>query len=382
MRWSRHGNKIAVIAAMTISTIVYSLSFPLISGVLNRQGFDHDAIGLTASLQALGALLMAPLSPVLVRRFGMKVVMLACLATLAALILAAQTASSIYAWSAFRLTFGMGGALLWVVGEAWINILVDDDSRGRFVAGYITALGAGYALGPVVLSALGTFGSLPFVASATIIAIAAVPLLIVRDARSSVSRAPGISLLLTVRRAPLPMLTNLVCAMATSILMTFFVLYAAGAGLSEPLALYILSTMAVGAGVVQPLVGWLADCLNRRTLLVIYLGAMFLGTCAMPVALLSPLGALAYALVYGGLRGSLYSLSLTLIGDEFEGSELLSASAAFNLLGTIGRSGGPLVGGYAMLIWNGHGMPALVAALVALLLALVGTERWLRSSPK
>ena len=65
------------------------------------------------------------------------------------------------AWFGLRFMIGAAGSVLWVSGEAWINQVADDTTRGRVVALYSMAVAGGFALGPVVLSVTGSQGRFP-----------------------------------------------------------------------------------------------------------------------------------------------------------------------------------------------------------------------------
>lgn len=52
----------------------------------------------------------------------------------------------------------------------------------------------------------------------------------------------------------------------------------------------------------------------------------------------------------------MYTVGLTLLGQRFQGSALISANAGFVVLYEIGALGGPPLSGYAMDLWNPHGL--------------------------
>ena len=116
-------------------------------------------------------------------RIGPAILMLgAILVSIIAFMLLAVF-ESISAWFVLRFTIGAAAGVLWVCGEAWINQVADDATRGRVVAAYSMAVSGGFALGPVVLSATGTKGLTPFVISGCVMLLSALPLLrVLRDA--------------------------------------------------------------------------------------------------------------------------------------------------------------------------------------------------------
>src|SRR3546814_11850946 len=68
-------------------------------------------------------------------------------------------------------------SFLWIVGEAWVNQMSTENIRGRMVGLYTAAGSGGTALGPLVLSLMGTQGMAPFVAAAVLLIAAGQPIM-------------------------------------------------------------------------------------------------------------------------------------------------------------------------------------------------------------
>ena len=60
----------AIIMAMLIANLMYSVTLPLLSLTLSRAGYSETLIGLNTIAQPLAALLFAPYIPGLIGRFG------------------------------------------------------------------------------------------------------------------------------------------------------------------------------------------------------------------------------------------------------------------------------------------------------------------------
>jgi predicted MFS family arabinose efflux permease len=239
------------------------------------------------------------------------------------------------------------------------------------------SLSTGFALGPVTLSVTGSEGWPPFLCAAALVAVAALPLLVVRSPEGGDPREAGErNLWRVLQRAPVPMIANLVFAATSGVLMTFMPLYGVSLGLSEAGVLMLVSVGAVGGIALQPLMGHLADRMSRYLLLAGLVGASLVGTALMPLLLVVDGWNYLYQFLAFGLRACIYGLSLTLLGERFRGAELASASAVFNLMWGLGSLFGPALGGLAMTAWPPHGMPASVALLLALLLPLALGAWW------
>ena len=72
----------------------------------------------------------------------------------------------------------------------------------------------------------------------------------------------------------------------------------------------------------------------------------------------------------GAAGGGVYTLSLIIVGQRFQGAALVTANAAFGVLWGLGNLSGPLIAGVGMRISNPDGLPITLALATALFLAL------------
>lgn len=63
-------NLFAVTAAMTVAALIYGLSLPLLSLVMNERGVESTIIGLSTAAQSVAMVLIAPFLPSCMRRSG------------------------------------------------------------------------------------------------------------------------------------------------------------------------------------------------------------------------------------------------------------------------------------------------------------------------
>ncbi len=366
-----------MIACMAANTVVYGLSFPLLALVLEQNGIDSRLIGLNTASQSLAVFLVAPFAPRLIAAFGPRLLMRACIGVTVAAFGLMALYRDLGVWFALRFVLGAAGSLLWIAGEAWVNGVASEKSRGRTIAAYAMAISGGFALGPFALSLVGSHGYAPFWLAAALSALSALPLVLATaEGRLSGHRPSPLPSIL--RRAPVPMIANLAFAATSGVMLTFFPIYGLRLELSEEIALNLITVMGLGSIALQIPVGWLADRLNRRLLMSLCVSLSVLTTIMMPIAMLSGSLIWLYALVYGGLRGAIYSLAVVLMGETFRGSDLAAASALFGLMWGLGSVVGPPLGGVGIEVWDPHGIPAVIALILLALLPLpIGS--WLRS---
>jgi MFS family permease len=126
---------------MVVVNLVYGLTLPLLSIVLDAQGVSKTMIGLSIVAQASAGVLLAPLMPRLITRSGAARVMQQSTLLAAGTLIALGLFQDVYAWFAMRFLLGAAGSMLWSASEAVINELVDDDWRGRIIGIYCLCSG-------------------------------------------------------------------------------------------------------------------------------------------------------------------------------------------------------------------------------------------------
>lgn len=375
---ARRRNLVALTAAMTATSLIYGLSVPLLSLILADRGFGGTLIGSQTAVQSAAILLVSPALPRYMGRTGPAVLMLGAIALSIVAFLLLAVLSSVPAWFGLRFVIGAAASVLWVCGEAWLNQIADDSTRGRVVALYSMAVAAGFALGPVVLSATGSQGFTPFAVSGIVMVLSALPLLVVlRDApRLTGERTDW--LWRYFRMAPVAMMLCALFAAADGMLLSLLALYGKEVGLSETRALYLITMLGVGGIIGQIPIGWLADHIDRMLLAALCTLLVAASSLVMPLVLSSSGWNLLFMLFYGACLNGIYTVALVMIGARFKGADLAAASALFGVMWGAGSTLGPQVGGLAYDHLPPHGMALALSALCIATLPFP-LASWLRS---
>ena len=364
----RRRNLAAVIVSMTAGSLIYGMSAPLLSLVLDAQGVSEELIGFSATAQALIGVPLAPAFGYLIRAWGPARPILLGLALSVLTYLLMPIRPDVWVWLPLRFLLSIAGGLMWITGEAWVNQVALERSRGRVLALYSMALAAGGALGPIALTVTGTAGWVPFLAMAAITAASAIPVLAVRRRVPAMGGTPASGVFGYVRLAPVPILICGVYAVIDGIVMNFLPLWGLRLGLDAAHGLALLTIMSIGGIAGQLPSGWLADHVERQLLVVIAVVVLIAGAAAMPFVVADPLAGALVFFAFGAVRGGLYTVGMAILGARFQGADLASASAAFGVFWGLGMVAGPLVGGVA-LEWAPETGPAV--AIGALLIAFL-----------
>jgi MFS family permease/uncharacterized membrane protein HdeD (DUF308 family) len=371
----------AVVATATIFGLTYGLSAPLLAQTLESSGKGKLFIGLNAAMHAVGVLGVAPFLPKLAARWGSRRLIMASLLATALLLPMFVIVPSVWLWFPIRFGLGVAAEILLVLSEAWANQMSDTKSRGRTMAIYTAALSVGYAGGPAILSVLGA-GNVSFLVGAGIAAVALLPLLHPRVEAPAGLDHPSGNPLKYLTLAPLAMGVALVNAAVESAGLTFVPMYATGIGYTEGMALKLITTLMVGAIVLQLPIGYLADKVSARRLVLILSVVTAIGAALWPLLLPKPALAFATVFVWGGLFVGIYTVMLTSLGKRFQGGELIGIYSMMSVAWGLGALVGPSTVGAAMTWSPRFGLPATIATACALLALSVLTQRKRNQSAK
>jgi MFS family permease len=345
----------AVIASMVVVNLVYGLTLPLLSLVLDAQGISKTVIGMSIVAQASAGVLLAPLMSRLILQAGAARVMQQATLLAAATLIALGLVQNVYAWFPMRFLLGAAGAMLWSASETVINELADEDWRGRIIGIYGSAGAAGFAIGPLILIMTGTEGLLPFVVTAAFVIAASLPLFWLRNQAGTDHI----------------MLLNLTYAAAVEAFIAFFPLFGIHIGLEEARSLSLLATFALGGVVLQLPLGWLADRMHRQKLLLLCLIVTMTGFLILPKVVSQSVAGPVFVFALGGAEGMIYALGVILLGQRFRGAELAAASVLFTGMWGAGTMLGPAIVGAGMDVFGDNAMPYLIAAIYAIYLPVL-----------
>lgn len=352
---------VAVIAAAAITGVILGLFNPLIALRLERMGISTTWNGINAAMPAIAAIVVAPLLPRLIARLGLLRSMLAGAFLTVAVIPLFTVFTDIWVWFALRFVMGIGGMIHWVATEIWVNAAVKDAYRGRVIGANGALFSVGMACGPLVLGLIGTEGALPFYISAAVVACGITPLVFAIGTAPEMHGQRGGGFLDACRRAPTPMMASLIEGFLFVALLVLLPLYALRNGFSETTAIAMLSVIIIGQIVASIPIGWLADHMDRRVLLIANGLVALLCCLALPLVLASPALLLAVLFLWGASSAGMYTVGLVRLGAIFEPRELGPATAVFILVTQIGCVAGPIIGGVGMDLWDPHGFIVVTA---------------------
>lgn len=140
----------------------------------------------------------------------------------------------------------------------------------------------------------------------------------------------------------------------------FITLYGLRNGLSLTDAALLLTFFNVGSILLEVPIGWISDRFDRRYMIVICTFLCMVCAVYLPMAIYVNYQAWTLAFIWGGVVGAIYSLALTIVGEQFEGEELISANAGYSVMEGLGGTAGILLIGLSMDMLGSDGLPYVI----------------------
>lgn len=145
-------------------------------------------------------------------------------------------------------------------------------------------------------------------------------------------------------------------------------------GWSESAATLLISTLMVGAIVLQLPIGWLGDRFDRRKLVLLLSVLCAVGALLWPFVFEHPWLAHPLIFVWGGAFVRIYTLMMTIVGSRFASGEVIGVYAVMSIAWGLGALVGPAITGAALELTR-HGLPLFAAAACASFAAFAWRSR-------
>ena len=363
------GGRTAVLIANYLSCFAIGLavggSIPLLSLIMERRGVSETLIGANTAMGSIGVICIAPFVPMIVRRFGLAPSVIAGIVLSVASFLAMAVFDSLAAWFVLRPLYAGGLGIHWIVSETWMNTVASNRNRGRIMAIYVTTIAAGMAAGPAILGVTGTEGWMPFAVFGAATFLAALPLaLVARHAPQSQVGGHGTPALL-IRGAPTVFAAVVAVGLYSGACFVFLPIYGLRSGMAEADAVFLLTAFLAGNLLFQVPIGWLADQINLRLLLLACAAVAIVAPFLIAGVIGAPVVLAIFMALWGGAVFAFYTVGITMLGQRFQAGELAAANAAFVMTFEIANVIGPPAAGLALRLLMPHGMMVFLVAVAA-----------------
>jgi len=349
----------AAIGAISAVGTSLSLGMPLLAVILEQRGHSSSVIGLVTTSAGVAALLSTPFVPRLTRRFGAAWVLLVAVVLGTITFPLFYVFDSIAVWFVLRFVFSLCLNTAFIVSEFWINALAPSAKRGFVMGVYATILSVGFAVGPAILSLVGSEGWLPFAIGTGLMALSILPIIAGFRADPLIDEGKGGNFLHFLTVVPLATFAAFTVGAVESSVMSFSPVYGLRLSYSEQVAALLVMAVALGNIVAQLPLGMLSDRMDRRRLLF-YVALAGIASALLVAAVSSEELLLMPAIgLWGGVVAGLYAVGLTHLGARLSGGDLASANAAFIFMYSVGMLVGPAATGAGMDVIGPQGLVAV-----------------------
>jgi MFS family permease len=363
----RYGTIVAAIATVACCDIAMGLTLQLLPLLMEARHIPAWLMGLNAAMAPLGIMLGGPFLPRIVSHFGSKRVVCVSIIVIIAMLAAFKMFPGIWAWFAIRFVFGFAAGTLFTVSEAWILSGASETTRGRVSGLYTSVLAITFSIGPLIIPLTGLDGWMPWLIGMACVAASAIPLALLKVSEEAFQHKEGSGFLAFVRRAPVLLFAVGTLTFFDAVMLSFFPIFGLRSGLAVEQVTLILGISIIGNALLQVPVGYLADKWSRFGVITVAAILTLILTLAMIWTIKSWL-IWPVMLVIGTSAFAIYTIGLTILGDNFKGPDLVAGSAAFAAMWGIGGLLGPPIAGAATDTFGINAIPLTVCVIYILLL--------------
>jgi MFS family permease len=360
-------------AATTLIVLAFAMAAPVLAIILQQGGHTTAAVGAFAMIPFLLIALLIPVVPRVLARWGVvQVYRWGCYLQLAGAV-GYAAGNGLVVWSAASVASGTGAAALWNATEALLAREAPPQRRGRVMGLYQTSLGAALALGPFVPALLGwSARAVLWLAAAVVVGSCVMALAIPRHATTEPPPHTQSGTWHALCTVPALAFIAFVGGVFEAGLSSVSAAYASASGMSLSTAATVAGAIGVGSFLCQYPAGAAADRFKASSVFSAAALLLLASSVALAWTGRAPWLLWGVGLVWGGVGGALYTLTMVGVAHEFSGRATAGGAAAMITSYTAGGTVGPLASGTA-LQWGG--ITGLAAVLGSLALATLWTAR-------
>ena len=358
---------VAVVGIVGVHALTIGYTYPALAFNMEARGFSSTLIGVHTAVSGIGVMVASLAAPWLVTRFSPWFTAVGSLLASIVGMVGLGLTDDVNVWLVLRLIMALGGSILFVVSEVWINQLAPNRLRGRIVGIYTSVVAGFFALGPLLIGVIGFTGTAPFLLMASIQVLLGAPIVFLRRRTPTMERVEFQVLLSMFQVIPLLLLVVVCFGYFDAALLGLWGVYALGEGVDTDRAAFLLTALIIGNVIFQLPIGWAADRMSRRTLLVVCAVVGFLGAVGLEFLDFNGPWIVPYLVIWGALSFGTYTLAMTLVGEKLRGAQLVAANAGFSLMWGVGNLIGALLTGPLMDAIGNVGFPISIALAYGLL---------------
>jgi MFS family permease len=336
------------------------------------EGFSTFEMSFVMSAYFVGFLVGSRVAPQMIRRVGHVRVFAALASFVSAILILYPAFTNPVAWACGRIAIGFCFSGVYVAAESWLNNSADNSNRGKALSIYMIVQMFGIVSAQALLAMGDATGYALFIVSSVLVSISFAPILLSVAPTPAFETAKPMPLRTLIETSPLSCLGMFLLGGVFSAQFGMSAVYGTAAGLSVTQISLFVSSIYIGALLMQYPIGLFSDRVDRR--LVILVVALLGGLASLVAFLYSEyFGALLIvAFIIGGTSNPLYSLLIAYTNDYLEADDMAAACGGLIFINGVGAISGPLIIGWVMDHYGPEFFFMVIAVLMLTMAAYAG----------
>ena len=343
------------------------------------EGFSTFDMSIVMSAYFAGFLGGSRLAPEMIRRVGHVRVFAALASFISAILILYPAFAHPVAWALGRVVIGFCFSGVYVTAESWLNNSADNTNRGKTLSVYMIVQMFGIVCAQVLLVMGDAGGYALFIVASVLVSISFAPILLSISPTPAFETTKPMPLKTLIETSPLGCFGMFLLGGVFSAQFGMSAVYGMAAGLTIVQISMFVSSIYVGALLMQYPIGWFSDYIDRRVVILIV--AAVGGVMSLVGFLFDHYFGvlLVVAFVIGGTSNPLYSLLIAYTSDYLEADDMAAASGGLIFINGMGAIMGPLVTGWMMDIFGTQAFFMVIAILMLTLTGYAGYRMTQRS---
>lgn len=327
---------------------------------LASKGYSSSSVGVFASLPFITMFVTTIFLPKIRQILGLKNCYWIGIFCVTIINFGFWYSTNLYLWCFYNILGGIGGAILWVIGESFIAEKAPKDKKGKYIGIFEMLQGAAYASGPIIAKAFELSGteSIEISLIIRILSLGFLPFIFF-DVTESARKADKKEKLINKK-----LLKNYSYLIFAAFLAGLYesgsgavsTIYSISLKFTETTAILAPGIIGFGSLLMQYPLGALSDKISTVKILNICF-AMLSIACAT-LFITNEVKWLIWPILFtwGAFGGGLYTIAIVEVGKRLNKRNILSATAYVVIFYNFGAIIGPFIGGIALDISKTYGI--------------------------
>lgn len=354
--------------SILISSVSFGINIIAFPTILIENNVEPFLIGVASAVEVFASIILSFFISKIISRLTILKSAIFFALIYCASIISIFFYQNFYLWLFFCTINGGCWFSLFVIRQAWINHLIQDQNRSIVLALTTTFICFGIIIGTFAIKYFGANNHASFLTSSGLMAISILILILIKNTRPKNIDSQRIGFYEFFKHNPRIAAAKFLLDLQNFCIITLTIIFGIKIGLSaENAGLLIGAFMA--SGLCDLYAGFLAKKYDRYKMIK----AGFIGCLSMIILAIffyhSYVILLILYFLFGVSTASIFVSTLTITNETFSTEKLVAANSTFQSIGAIGSLVGALLGGFFIQVFDFYGFfIAIILANIAYLI--------------